>query len=101
MDDPQDELEALRQRVIQLGEDTLTQLENDLRRGSVNQRNAAIRMIAPYLLKTLDASNTDDSKEQMKQAVDELMAQMAGDDEPESDGDEPAPLAEPPEDSGP
>lgn len=101
MDDPQDELEALRQRVIRLGGDTLTQLENDLRRGSVNQRNAAIRMVAPYLLKALDASNTDDSKEQMREAVNELMAEMAGDGEPESEGDEPAPAAEPTEDSGP
>lgn len=100
-EDALDPLEALRARVIKLGSDTLTQLERDLTRGSVNQRNAAIRLVAPYLLKALDATDTDDSREQMKQAVEDLMAEMAADDGPESDPDEPPSPAEPPQDSRP
>lgn len=89
-----DELAALRQRVLVLANSTLTELERDLRRGSLTQRNTAIRLIAPYLLKSLDSRDEDHAMEQMKAAFAELMSRvMHAPDEPTQVTAEPEPMA--------
>lgn len=77
MGSPEDvEIEALRRRVLDLAHSTLQQLEIDLVRGSVAQRNAAIKTVAPYLLRILSSNDDADQQADMKQAVADLMAEM-------------------------
>jgi hypothetical protein len=70
------EIEALRRRVLDLAHSTLQQLEIDLVRGSVAQRNAAIKTVAPYLLRILSSNDDADQQAEMKAAVADLMAEM-------------------------
>ena len=81
-DDP-DDLDGLRSHVVRLAHLTLNQLESDLTRGSVNQRLAAQRMIAPYLLKSLDSKDEDDANEELRQSVADLMAEVRGESTPD------------------
>jgi hypothetical protein len=77
MGSPEDvEIEALRRRVLDLANTTLHQLEIDLVRGSVAQRNAAIKTVAPYLLRILSSNDDADQQADMKAAVADLMAEM-------------------------
>jgi hypothetical protein len=77
MGSPEDvEIEALRRRVLDLANTTLQQLEIDLIRGSVAQRNAAIKTVAPYLLRILSSNDDADQQADMKAAVADLMAEM-------------------------
>ena len=79
MGSPEDvEIENLRRRVVDLANATLHQLEIDLVRGSVAQRNAAIKVVAPYLLRILSSGNEEDQQADLKQAVTDLMAEMRG-----------------------
>lgn len=79
MGSPEDvEIEALRRRVVDLAHATLHQLEIDLVRGSVAQRNAAIKTVAPYLLRILSSSDEADQQADLKQAVTDLMSEMRG-----------------------
>jgi hypothetical protein len=72
------DIENLRRRVVDLAHATLHQLEIDLVRGSVAQRNAAIKTVAPYLLRILSANNEEDQQADLKQAVTDLMSEMRG-----------------------
>lgn len=77
MGSPEDvEIEALRRRVLDFAHTTLQQLEIDLIRGSVAQRNAAIKTVAPYLLRILSSNDDADQNAEMKAAVTDLMAEM-------------------------
>ena len=79
MGSPEDvEIEALRRRVLDLAHSTLQQLEVDLVRGSVAQRNAAIKTVAPYLLRILSANDEADQQAELKAAVADLMNEMRG-----------------------
>lgn len=78
-----DALVQLRNRVLDLGNLALDNLEKDLRNGSVTQRNNAIKLVAPFLLRSLEARDDDAQLEAMKVAFTSLMEQvMTGADTP-------------------
>jgi len=73
-----DALIQLRNRVLDLGHLALGELETDLRRGSVTQRNNAIKLVAPFLLRSLEARDDDAQLEAMKIAFTSLMEPVMG-----------------------
>lgn len=76
--DGEDEFDLLRADVLDLARVTLRKLRMDLEYGSVTQRNAAIKLITPYLLRTLDASNEQDQLAAVKEAIVGLMSDLRG-----------------------
>lgn len=75
------DLEALRARIYKLASTTLAELEKDLRYGSPAQRNHAIKVIAPYLLKALSPDDeADDGLGELRGAMEELRKQLVGGD---------------------
>lgn len=78
-----DQLAVLRQRVLGLGDTVLDHLERDLRSGSMAQRNTAIKLVAPFLLRSLEAQDDDAALEQMRLEFEKMMAKVMGmDDSP-------------------
>lgn len=75
-DNPVDAYESLRAEVIDLAHITLRRLRMDIEYGSVAQRNAAVRMVAPYMLKVLDRTDEDDQLKLIRDAVDGLMGEL-------------------------
>lgn len=76
--DDDDPFDLLRADVLDLARVTLRKLRMDLEYGSVTQRNAAIKLITPYLLRTLDASNEQDQLAAVKEAIVGLMSDLRG-----------------------
>jgi hypothetical protein len=70
--------ESLRDEVVGLAQITLRRLKMDIEYGSITQRNAAIRLVAPYLLKVLDKTDEDDQLKTIRDAVDGLMGELRG-----------------------
>ncbi len=78
-----DQLAVLRQRVLGLGDTVLEHLERDLRSGSMAQRNTAIKLVAPFLLRSLEAQDDDAALEQMRLEFEKMMTKVMGmDDSP-------------------
>lgn len=73
-----DELAQLRLRVINLGERAIDRLEADLRNGSLAQKNAAIKLIAPFLLRSLEVRDDDAVLSEMKKQFELMMVKVMG-----------------------
>jgi hypothetical protein len=69
-----DDVDALRLRTIALAHATLDALMEDLKNGSVTQRNAAIAKVAPALLRGLESH--DDESAAMKEMHDSFKELM-------------------------
>lgn len=69
----EDDLANLRRNVLLLAQETIARLLADLRYGSVTQRNNAVRIVSPHLLRMLDATGQEDQLESLKEAVTGLM----------------------------
>jgi|688.fasta_scaffold1888815_2 hypothetical protein len=68
-----DDLNMLRRNVLLLAQETIARLLSDLRYGSITQRNNAVRIVSPHLLRMLDATGQEDQLETLKEAVTGLM----------------------------
>lgn len=68
-----DEFAVLRRNVLLLAQETIARLLADLRYGSITQRNNAVRIVSPHLLRMLDATGQEDQLETLKEAVTGLM----------------------------
>lgn len=68
-----DDLNTLRRNVLLLAQETISRLLADLRYGSITQRNNAVRIVSPHLLRMLDATGQEDQLETLKEAVAGLM----------------------------
>jgi hypothetical protein len=76
-DDPFTEL---RSSVLLLAQETIGRLLADLRYGSIAQRNNAVRIVSPHLLRMLDATGQEDQMETLKEAVTGLMSDIRASD---------------------
>ena len=70
----------LRSNVLVLAQETIGRLLADLRYGSISQRNNAVRIVSPHLLRMLDATGQEDQMETLKEAVTGLMSDIRASD---------------------
>jgi hypothetical protein len=73
-----DEIDLLRADVLSLAQLTLKQLKIDIEYGSMTQRNNAIRMVSPHLLRMLNATGEEDQLGALKQSITDLMSEVRG-----------------------